>query len=129
MDLENGVIWTAWGPLQELTQVKLPVKVSFQIAQLAAKLRDPYQIVEGQRLGIVQKHGTKSEDGRTVTIEPGSDALMKATKEIEELFDLNQTVPLDEKWQKIKLPEQVDGKGLEIEPRILLGLQDFVEMG
>ena len=129
MELENGVIWAVWGPLQELAQVKLPVKVSFQIAHLAAKLRDPYGIVEGQRLGIVQKHGTKSEDGRTINIEQGSEAHIAATTEIQELFGLCQTVPLDEKWQKIKLPEQVDSKPLEIESRILLPLLDFVELG
>ena len=60
MELKNSAIWGITEALTELAQVKLPVKISFHVAQLASKFRDPYQIIFQQRQGLFQEIGRAS---------------------------------------------------------------------
>jgi len=133
MKLKNLDIFQAREPLQQLMGVKLPVRVSFQVATLASKLNDKLKVIEEVRNGLVNSYGEKDEHGR-VSVKEGSDNFPKFASEFNELME--QEVELS--FEKVKLPEKVAStcdachhnmdRPFEIEPSILMALEKFVEV-
>ena len=126
MKLLNGEIFGAVEPLMEIAKKELPVKVSWALAKLSNKLAESHRAIETVRNGLIQRYGEKDkENPNNVLIKPESENFPKFVKDAEELF--LQEVEID--FEKIKLPEEVDGKPLTLKPSLLAPLVKFIEIG
>ncbi len=127
MKLKNGEIINSVEALNILSGMELPVKASLQVAKLVSKLSVSVNEINGVRQGLVKKYGITSEEDeagiRTLKSETEGNVL-KFTTEMNELFDLEAEIVVD----KVKLPQEVDGKALEIKPSVLVALEKFIDV-
>ena len=120
MKLTNGEIFNAKEPLGKLVREKMPVKTSYGLAKLAAKLNDQLSIVEKVRQGLIQTYGGKDPDNpMQIRISPQSENFPKFAEEYGELMSQEVEVVID----VVTLPDT-----LEIEPSILMALDKFVKI-
>ena len=131
MNVTNLEVLAAKGPLEKLLKQYWPVGVSYKLAKLALKLREPLDAISKVRNGLIEKYGTKDEKGRSEVKEdsPTFEAFQKEWREL-----LDQEVELV--FEKVKLPEIAPLKcekcGLitegapQVEPMNLLALEKFV---
>jgi len=131
MKVTNGDIFNSGESLGMLSRMRLPVLVSLQVAKLSSKLNETTRIIEGVRNGLVNTYGQQQESGEVVVVFPNdplnrpvSPDWEKFVTEFNEL--MSQEVELD--VGKIKLPQEVDGKSLQIEPSILIALEKFIDV-
>jgi len=123
MKLENGEIFTAVNALNDLYEKEWPVRVSLALAKLSRKLQEPFKAIEQVREGLLKKHGTVDEKGGT-SIKPEDENWSKFAEDFNEL--MSQTTELV--FDKVKLPEEVDGKPVVIKPSLLVPLEKFIEI-
>jgi len=119
MNLTNGDIFIAQEPLKNLIEQKFPVMVSYKLAKLVSKLNDQLKVIEEVRNGLVKKYGVKDEREQ-LSVKPDSPNWSKFVIEFEELMAQETEIVID----KVKLPD----KDLDIEPKILIALDKFVEV-
>ena len=120
MKLTNGEIFNAKGPLEKLLSEKLPVKVSYGLAKLAAKLNDQLQIIEKVRNGLIQTYGEKDPDNpMQIRISPQSENFPKFAEEYGELMSQEVEIVFD----VVTLPDT-----LEVEPAVLMALDKFIKV-
>ncbi len=118
MKLINGEIFNAKEPLEKLLQEKLPVKISYGLAKLAAKLNEQLQIIEKVRQGLIQTYGGKDPDNPMQTrVVPGCEHWSKFAGEYGELMSQEVEIVFD----VVTLPDT-----LEIEPAVLMALDKFI---
>ena len=118
MKLTNGEIFNAKEPLQKLLSEKLPVKTSYGLAKLAAKLRDQLQVIEKVRQGLIQTYGEKNPDNPTqIRVDPQSESFPKFAEEYGELM----TQEVEIVFEVVTLPDT-----LEVEPVTLMALEKFI---
>lgn len=134
MKLTNGEIFNAKEPLVKLIQEKLPVKASYGLAKLAAKLDAQLGVIEKVRQGLVQTYGEKDpENPMQIRVTPTlerKDKTGKSTFEpnpkfpkfAEEMGEL-MTQEVEIVFDVVTLPDT-----LEIEPYILMALVKFVKV-
>lgn len=122
MNLKNGEIFNAIAPLQKLVDREFPVKVSYGLAKMANKLNEQFKVIDQVRQGLIKKYGV--QEGQQISVKADGPNFPKFIAELEEL--MNQEVEVV--FEKVKLPEEVDGKPLQIEPKILMALEKFVEV-
>ena len=129
MEVTNGEILNSREAMQMLSGMKLPVKVSFQVAKLAAKIAEPYGVAMEIKNKLINQYGQEQEGGEVSVIMPNdllhrpvSPGCKEFVAEFNEL--LAQKVEL--KVEKIQLPSEIDGKPLQIEPSILVALEKFI---
>jgi len=122
MKLTNGEIFTAHEPLQQLITEKFPVKVSYGLAKLVSSLQAQTVIIESVRNSLVQKYGTLSKGQLSVL--PENENFSKFADEFNSL--MAEEIELD--IQKVKLPEKVMDKDLEITPALLIALDKFIDV-
>ena len=121
MELTNAEIYNATEPMKKLLRVKLPVRTSYALVQLAGKLRPQSDVIEQVRMKLIVEYGQRDEkrSGRPY-ISPEMAGFPKFAAELGVLFE--QKVELDI-GDKIKLPPTI-----EIEPYVLMALEKFVEL-
>lgn len=120
MKLTNGEIFNAKEPLQKLLTEKLPVKVSYGLAKLAAKLNDQLQVIEKVRQGLITTYGEKDPDNPMQTrVLPQSEGFQKFAEEYGELMAQEVEVVFD----VVTLPDT-----LEVEPATLMALDKFIKI-
>lgn len=125
MKLLNGEIFNAREPLQKLLGKELPVKVSYGLAKLANKLQEQLKVLDDVRNGLVKKYGEPDkENPGQISVKQDSGNFEKFVAEVTELMNQEVEVVIE----KVKLPQEVDGKPLQIEPNILMALMQFVEV-
>ena len=138
MKATNGELYGVNGALGRLAEIKLPVKTSLQVAKLASKVGDKLRPVEEVKKGLVKTYEIYSEPGEAggeILKTKGDDGELK--KFIEEFNEL--LLQEDEfVFEKIRLPEKVTGTcdackhnmdvTFQLEPRILMALEKFVEV-
>lgn len=123
MKVRNGEIFAAKEPLAKLAEKEFPVKVSYGLAKLANKLNEQYVVIEQVRNGLVQKYGEPvNGSANQLSVPQDSEGFPKFVSEFNEL--LEQTAELV--FETVLLPEMVDGVALQIEPSILMALEQFV---
>lgn len=135
MKLTNGEIFNAKEPLEKLIQEKMPVKVSYGLAKLAAKLNDQLEIIEKVRQGLFQTYGeknpenpmqitvprvleTKDKQGKVIKAEPNP-KFQKCMSELGELMNQETEIVFD----VVTLPDM-----LEVEPAVLMALDKFIKI-
>lgn len=134
MELQSSDIFVAREPLQRLTGEKFPVKVAYDLAKLTIKLADQFKVIDEVRNGLIKKYGDKGEKGQ-ITVAQDSPNWDKFIAEFNELMEQKVEVV----FAKVKLPEKVAAtcdkcnhnmdKAFEIEPKILMALDKFIEVG
>jgi hypothetical protein len=125
MKLTNGEIFVVREPLLKLLGMQLPVKTSFQIAKLANKLNEQLKVIEDVRNGLVRKYGKENLEKRgQLSVNPEDEGYPKFVSDFNELMAQETELV----FEKIKLPIEIDGKPLQIEPSILMALEKFVEI-
>jgi len=118
--LTNGEIFNAREPLEKLIQEKMPVKVSYGLAKLAAKLNDQLQVVEKVRQGLIQTYGEKDPDNpMQIRVDPQSEGFPKFAEEYGELMTQETEIVIE----VVTLPDT-----LEVEPATLMALDKFVKV-
>ena len=127
MKVTNGEIYNSVESLNKLAGMKLPVKTSLQVAKLVSKLNEPLKEIDSVRQGLVKTYGIsfeKDEAGNTTIKSETEGNVIKYITEMNELVSLETELVVD----KIKLPTEVDGKALEIEPSVLIALEKFIDV-
>lgn len=125
MKLLNGEIFNAKEPLQKLLEKELPVRVAYGLAKMANKLNAEFQAIEQVRMGLIRKYGEADKDNpMQITVKLESEKYPKFVEEMNELMNQEVEVVIE----KVKLPQEVDGKALQIEPSVLMPLEKFVEV-
>ncbi len=133
MEITNGEIFKAKKPrsvngmsyLDTLMANKFPLKVSYGLNKLFAKLEDQYQVIEKTRVGLCQTYGTPDpRDVRQFNVLPEIDGKInpeygKFMEEIEELMSQTVEIVID----VVTLPDT-----LEVEPSVLLALEKFIKV-
>lgn len=125
MKLLNGEIFNAREPLQKLIEKELPVKVAYGLAKMVNRLNEQFKIIEDVRQGLIRKYGeADKEDPQKMEVKASSENYPKFVVEMTELMNQEVEVVIE----KVKLPEEVDGKPLQLEPSILMALEQFIEV-
>ena len=120
MKLTNGEIFNAKEPLQKLLTEKLPVKVSYGLAKLAAKLNDQLQVIEKVRQGLITTYGEQDPDNpMQIRVDSQSEGFQKFAEEYGEL--MAQEVEIV--FEVVTLPDT-----LEVEPATLMALDKFIKI-
>ena len=120
MKLTNREIYDAKRPLQTLIEEKLPVKVSYGLAKLAAKLDEQLEVIEKVRRGLISTYGAKDpKNPQQVMVSPESENFPKFAEEIEELMAQETEIVIE----VVTLPDT-----LEIQASILMALKKFVKV-
>jgi len=118
--LTNGEIFNAKDPLQKLLYEKLPVKTSYGLAKLAAKLDAQLQVIEKVRQGLITTYGEKDPDNPARTnVLPQMEGFQKFMAEYGELMAQEVEIVFD----VVTLPDT-----LEVEPATLMALDKFIEV-
>ena len=123
MKLTNGDIFVAQRPLATLVDMKFPVAISYKLAKLVSKINEQLQVIEATRNGLIRQYGAPNEGGQVVVSE-GGENFQKFLDEFNTLMAIEVELVI----AKVKLPEEVDGKPLEVEPSLLMALDKFVEV-
>jgi len=131
--LTNGDIFQAQEPLRAIMEQKFPVMVSYKLSKLVMKLNEPFKVIEEVRNGLIKKYGEADGKGNTAVKQEGEN-WVKFLAEFNELMGQETEIVIE----KVKLPEKVAAtcdkcnhnmdKALEIEPKILMALEKFVEV-
>ena len=120
MKLTNGEIYNAREALEKLTQAKLPLRASYELAMMATKLRNQIMVIEKLRLGLLQTYGDKDGDNpNQLKINPQSEKFPQFAKELGELM----TIEVDIDIEAVTLPDT-----LEVEPATLMALDKFIKV-
>lgn len=120
MKLTNGEIFNSKEPLQKLMSKSLPVKISYGLAKIAAKLNEQLQVIEQVRQGLITTYGEKDPNNpMRISVDPKSDKYSKFVTEYGELMKQEVEIVFD----VVTLPET-----LEIEPFVLMALDKFIKI-
>ena len=124
MKLSNAEVYGAFKSLEELFGMELPVRTSMAIAKLSIKLSDAFQAIDKVRNGLITKYGSPDIKTNVVGLRPEDENWPKFMEELNELMAQNTEVVFD----KVKLPQEIDGKPLMLKPSLLMMLGKFVEI-
>lgn len=123
MKVSNGEVFAANEPLVELLKIAWPVKVSYALVKLANKLSAQFAIIEETRQNLVQKHGEYDEELRSLAVKDDSPKFEAFLAEYNELMDQETELVI----QMVRLPAEVGGEPMLVEPRVLMALEKFVK--
>jgi len=124
MELLNAEIFGAVKSLGELFDMKLPVKVSLSLAKMVSKLNGPFQDIEKVRIGLVNKFGKQNPKTNQIEVTQDSENFPEFAEEYNELMAQSTEIV----FEKVKLPQEINGEPLLIKPSLLAPLAKFVEI-
>lgn len=135
----NREIYEAGESLGKLMELKLPVKVSYNLVMMASRLGVQLKVIDEVRNAIIKKYGEPVKDNpNNWTVKVESENFPKFTEEFNELLAEEVDISFDGIVVPVKLPEKVAAtcdkchhnmnRALEIEPAILMALRKFVEV-
>lgn len=131
MEITNEEILNSRQPLQMLSSMRLPVKVSLQIANLAVKLNEPYGVATEVKNKLINQYGQEQKGGEVAVIMPNDMLNRPVTPDWEKfLVEYNELLAqkVELNIEKVQLPPEIDGKPLQIEPSILMALGKFIDV-
>lgn len=131
MKLTNEEILAAQPAFQALAQEKLPIMVSYRLAKLVAKLKDQTNVITQVRNALIAKWEVADDHGRVNDDSPNLPACnaefqVLLAEEVDIAFDVVR-LPVKVVTTCEKCHHNMD-KDLEIEPRVLIALEKFVEV-
>ena len=114
-----------------LSSMKWPVLVGLEIATLVSSLREPARIIDEVHNSLVDRYGQKQESGEMAVIMPQDPGRRPLSTEWEKFRSEHKKLMAQEvelSIEKIKIPQEIDGKPLQIEPSILIALEKFIDV-
>lgn len=124
MKVLNGDIFGAVQAFQELLKVELPVKTSWMVAKLAAKVNSRFKHIESVRSGLVARYGVRNPENGQSEIKPDSQNWEDFVAGFNELMEQEDEIDMD----KITLPEEANGKPIVVSAGTLAALEKFIEV-
>lgn len=125
MKITNGELFNNIKPaLGKLIQVQLPVKTSFEIAKFTALVQKSVDTIESVRNGLISKYGEIDKARQAPVISQKSTRWDEFVPEYNELMEIEIELP----DTIIVIPQNVNGREVEIEPSVLIALEKFVVM-
>lgn len=111
--------------MDKLTEVSLPIKISYNISKLVANLVSEYNIFEENRMKLIQRYAKKDDKGEVITdsnnvVEIENNNIKDFNNEINELLNIE----IDIKFKKISVSE-LSKSNVNIPPKVLCGLDMF----
>ncbi|MDO8673197.1 MAG: hypothetical protein Q7O66_17465 [Dehalococcoidia bacterium] len=119
MQVQNGAVWQAQKPLQELLNAPWPVKTAYALARLGRKINNEYGVIDQVRVKLIKQYGTTDDKGQT-SILPACPEWEQFAAAFNELMAQEVEIPLE----KIVLPDIE----ISISPNSLISLEPFIEM-
>ena len=125
MKLFNGEIFGAKEALMTVFEKEWPIKVSFKVAELIAKINTPFENIEKVRNALILKYGVQDDDNpNKFRMDVKLDTYSEFAKKHDELME--QEVEVE--FETVKLPSKVSGEDVVIKPSLLLALTKLVEL-
>lgn len=109
--------------LLKLADTNLPVKTAYKIGKLLHVLNTELQLIDKQRVKLIEQYGTKSETTKDITIEPGTDAAKKF--EVDFLNFLETETTLNTEPLEMELLDEISY--VNITPREISSLYVFFQ--
>ena len=127
MKLSNGQIYGVMQALGELSQLELPVKLSYWMARLINKLDSANKAIEKVRSGLVQKYG-KATGNNQFAVNQEDEGWEQFAAEFNELMMVETEVDVSPVNLPLKLPLEVAGKPLLVKTSLLTQLEGIIEV-
>ncbi|MDO8706415.1 MAG: hypothetical protein Q7J84_15860 [Sulfuricaulis sp.] len=121
MEVQNGDVYQAQKPLQELLAEVWPVKTAYGLAKLARKINEQYAIIESVRIKLFQQYGDDKGNG-TYQIDAEHANWAQFRDAHNEL--MGEKCELENVWV-VKLPSD---NGAKASAKTLMDLDRFVEV-
>jgi hypothetical protein len=139
MKVTNGDIFGATQAFQEILKIELPVKTSWMLAKLASKVDALFKNIDKARSGLVARLGTVDKKTGQVEIKPSIQVLNTETQELEDkpnpawaefVAGYNELMEQEDEidMEKIKIPEEINGKPIMVSANTLFALGKFIEV-
>ena len=128
MELTNGEAYTVNSALRTMVRIKLPVKPSLQVAELAVKIGERIKVVEEVKSGLVDTYKIDSKNGtggEVISSKDGERALLEFVEKFNEL--MSDTWELEHE-KRIVIDTTNLGDDVRIEPSVLLTLSKLIEV-
>lgn len=99
MKLTNERILNDANGLGQLTQIKLPIKVSYAIAKNIAKIQSVLKIYNDEKQKLIDQYSIKGEDGKNLIGEDNKITIQKEfladwSKDIKELNEIENEIDI-----------------------------------
>jgi len=124
MELTNAEVFNAVKNFGEIFEMELPVRTSMSVAKLMTKLNDTFIAIDKVRNGLVTRYGSPDVQTNQVGIKPEDESWPKFIEELNELMAQKTEIV----FEKVKLPQEINGKPLMLKPSMLMQLDKFVEL-
>jgi hypothetical protein len=96
MKLEINDLYAINGPVRELYEVGMPVKLALQLKRLMKKIGEEIEIIEPERLKLMEKYQKgKSENNNFILPKPGEDGFEEFNRDYHDLFGGKVDVPYE----------------------------------
>lgn len=121
MNLTNREIYEARESLNKLFDMVWPIRVSFKLAELIAKLSDPFANIEKVRQGLIKRYGVSGENGK-LEVKPDNEKWEEFIEQVNDLMEQKVEVV----FEPIELPEIVGENKVELKPNVLVHCMKFI---
>lgn len=96
MKLEINDLYAINGPVRELYEVGMPVKLALQLKRLMKRVGEEIEVVEPERIKLMEKYTKgKTEDNNFILPKPGEEGFENFNKDYRELFSVTVDVPYE----------------------------------
>ncbi|MDU4889769.1 MAG: hypothetical protein E6344_07265 [Clostridium sp.] len=91
MKLSNGKILNSIGTLSKVSQMELPIKVSYAIAKNISKIENELKVYNAEKQKLIEKYSCKDEHGNLKITEEHQEAW---TRDIEALVEIEVDIDI-----------------------------------
>ena len=126
MKVKAGIIYNAIDTIEELSNKPMKVALIAKLLRLSDELQKESQLIERQRVEILEKYGKKDENGQLAIDENGNvnfegDNIEKVQKELYELSELEIDITDREITE-----EELENNNLELTINQFIILNNFI---
>mgnify|MGYP001143139418 FL=1 len=92
MKLSNENLVNSIGVLSKLTQMELPIKLSYALSKNITKIDRELTVYNKERQKLIEKYGEKDEEGKLKTKEDGTINILDIdsfNKDLKEILEIN----------------------------------------
>ncbi len=97
MKLSNEKLVNSIGVLSKLTQMELPIKLSYALSKNITKIDRELTVYNKERQKLIEKYGEKDEEGKLKTKEDGTINILDIdsfNKELKEILEIETEVDI-----------------------------------
>ena len=97
MKITNEILVNSIGVLSKLTNMELPIKLSYALSKNITKIDSELKVYNKERQKLIEKYGAKDEDGKIKTREDGTIDIIDTeewNKELKELLECENEIDI-----------------------------------